>query len=386
MTTHPSFEIDLHGSPIRVAAGALHDCGTMCRRVAPAHLYALITDANVAPAWLAPAREALERDGGGARVITRTIAAGEATKTRETWAALTDWLLANGAGRDTTVVALGGGVVGDLAGFVAATFLRGVPVVQIPTTLLAMVDAAIGGKTGVDTPNGKNLVGAFHPPAAVLIDPQVLATLPSRELRAGLAEVLKHGAIADESYFERAAAWGRRLREQQRDEPYEWGSAEAAELIARSAEIKADVVRVDLREGGRRQVLNAGHTTAHALEKVTSYAIPHGEAVAIGLVFEARLAERCGIAATGTAATLEQALAGAGLPVELPAGADPAALASAMRSDKKNRSGQVRFTLLSRVGAVAGDEARGWSVALDDTLVRDALDAASRPAQPPVAR
>lgn len=374
-----TFAIDLHGSTIRVAPGLLEVCGEMCRAVAPAHLYAIVTDEQVATHWVAPVYAALARDGGGARVITRAVPAGEAHKTRETWATLTDWLLAEGAGRDTTIVALGGGVVGDVAGFVAATYLRGVPVVQIPTTLLAMVDASIGGKTGVDTPAGKNLVGAFHPPAAVLADPRVLSTLPARELRNGMAEVLKHGAIADADYFERAAALGARMHQATlAAEFFPWDSAAVAEVVAASVSIKTAIVREDPRETGRRQVLNAGHTTAHALERTTDFAIAHGEAVAIGLVFEARLAETCGFAGPGTATALEAALRECGLPVAFPSGQDPHALLEAMRGDKKNRRGRLSFAFLSRIGGMAGDDRRGWSVALDDEVVLDALERACR--------
>ncbi len=174
---------------------------------APSHRYAIVTDDNVAPyylehvsanRWLPDRAAVVTRD----RVHTVVIPPGEEHKTRERWSAITDALLAHGCGRDTTIIALGGGVVGDLAGFVAATYMRGIPVVQIPTTLLAMVDASVGGKTAVDTPAGKNTVGAFHPPAAVIIDPATLASLPARELRSGLAEVIKHGVIADDTVID----------------------------------------------------------------------------------------------------------------------------------------------------------------------------------------
>jgi 3-dehydroquinate synthase len=173
----------------------------MTRRVAPAHRYAIITDSNIEPLYASNVESQFERGA----VAVLTVSAGEASKTRDMWGRLTDQMLGKGYVRDSAVIALGGGVVGDLAGFVAATFMRGIPVVQVPTTLVAMVDASIGGKTAVDTFAGKNLVGAFHPPAAVLIDPQLLATLPLRELRAGFAEIIKHGVIADEPYLFRVA-------------------------------------------------------------------------------------------------------------------------------------------------------------------------------------
>src|SRR5438270_11215308 len=190
--------VDAGSYRVTIGAGLRHELGSLVAGVAPAHHYAVITDDDVAPHYAPLAVAELSRHG---RTSVHRMRAGEVHKTRETWARLTDDLLDAGCGRDTTVVALGGGVVGDVAGFVAATFMRGVPVVQCPTSLLAMIDASVGGKTGVDTTAGKNLVGAFHPPAAVVVDPQVLVTLPLKELRAGIAEIVKHGVIADEAYF-----------------------------------------------------------------------------------------------------------------------------------------------------------------------------------------
>lgn len=355
----------------------LGELGRWVASCAPAHTIALVTDTHVAPHWLEPALSALS-SSGAARVLWRAMPAGEASKTREQWAALTDWMLAEGCGRDTTVVALGGGVVGDLAGFVAATYMRGVPVVQVPTTLLAMVDASIGGKTGVDTPAGKNLVGAFHPPSAVVADPLALATLPARELRAGMAEVLKHGAIADLSYFERAAAWcadtSARLGS---GEFVEWDAPALEAIVAQSVAIKAEIVRADPREAGRRQVLNAGHTVAHALELATDFGVAHGEAVAIGLVVEARLAEDLAVAEPGTADQLRQAIAQAGLPHSLPDTVRPESVHQAMGSDKKRRGGHAAFSLLRSVGRAAGDDLRGWSIVVEADTVLRVLRAAS---------
>jgi 3-dehydroquinate synthase len=283
------------------------------------------------------------------------------------WARLTDQMLGRGYVRDSAVIALGGGVVGDLAGFVAATFMRGIPVVQVPTTLVAMVDASIGGKTAVDTFAGKNLVGAFHPPAAVLIDPQLLATLPLRELRAGFAEIIKHGVIADEPYLFRVASSASELL-----------SADGAmsdrmvSLIVRSVEIKADVVSRDEREEGLRKVLNFGHTIGHAVEMVSGYSLLHGEAVAIGMALESRLAELLGLAQTGTAATVIRTLQAAGLPTDLPKECGPEAVMDAMRSDKKGRSGKSRFALPLRIGAMAGEDT-GWTVSVGDDQLREVL-------------
>jgi 3-dehydroquinate synthase len=296
-----------------------------------------------------------------------TIPAGESNKTRETWSRLTDEMLAKGYGRDAAVIALGGGVVGDLAGFVAGTFMRGIPIIQVPTTLLAMIDASIGGKTAVDTPAGKNLVGVFHAPAAVLIDPQVLITLPVRELRAGFAEALKHGVIADEPYLNDVASRASRLLS---------ASGPAGDsmlsLIVRSVEIKADIVSRDEREEGLRQVLNFGHTIGHAVELVSGYSLLHGEAVAIGMALESELAETIGLAQAGTAAAVSKALKSAGLPTALPPGSDGEAVIEAMRSDKKGRSGRTRFALPLRIGAMAGEDT-GWTVSVSDDQLREVL-------------
>jgi 3-dehydroquinate synthase len=276
-------------------------------------------------------------------------------------------MLAQGFGRDSAVIALGGGVVGDLAGFVAATFMRGVPVIQVPTTLIAMVDASIGGKTAVDTPAGKNLVGAFHHPAAVIIDPHLLATLPLRELRAGFAEVVKHGVIADEPYLRRTASSVSELLSA-------GGSMGDSmfSLIVRSVEIKAEVVSRDEREEGLRKVLNFGHTIGHAVEQVSGFSLLHGEAVAIGMALESQLAERIGLAETGTAATVLRTLQAAGLPTALPREIDGGAVIEAMRSDKKGRSGKMRFALPLRIGAMAGAD-KGWTVSVGDQQLREVL-------------
>jgi 3-dehydroquinate synthase len=356
-------EILLGTTSIRIGQGLLAAAGSVARELAPAHRYAIITDSNVGPLYAEKVRDQLEKDSSD----TLTIPAGESNKTRETWSRVTDQMLAKRYGRDSTVIALGGGVVGDLAGFVAATFMRGIPVVQIPTTLVAMVDASIGGKTAVDTPAGKNLVGAFHPPTAVLVDPQLLATLPLREMRAGFAEIVKHGVIADDVY----------LREVASNAPEMLSAGGSASdrmlsLIVRSVEIKADIVSRDEREEGLRKTLNFGHTIGHAIELVSGYSLLHGEAVAIGMALESRLAERIGVARSGTAAMITKALQSAGLPIDLPPGFEPDAVIEAMKSDKKGVSGRTRFALPLRVGAMAGAET-GWTVPVSDDQLREVL-------------
>jgi 3-dehydroquinate synthase len=356
-------EIRLGGSSIRVGRGLFDHAGAITRELAPAHRYALITDSNVGPLYAEKVRNQIEK--GSAEVLT--IPAGESNKTRESWARLTDQMLAKKFGRDSVVIALGGGVVGDLAGFVAATFMRGIPVVQIPTTLVAMVDASIGGKTAVDTPAGKNLVGAFHPPAVVLVDPQLLTTLPLREMRAGFAEIVKHGVIADDVYLREVASGASEMLSA-------GGSASdrMLSLIVRSVEIKADIVSRDEREEGLRKTLNFGHTIGHAVELVSGYSLLHGEAVAIGMALEGRLAEQIGVAKAGTAATIVKALQSAGLPTDLPTGFQAEEVIEAMKSDKKGVSGKTRFALPLRIGAMAGAET-GWSVQVGDDQLREVL-------------
>jgi 3-dehydroquinate synthase len=356
-------EIRLGGSSIRVGRGLFDHAGAISRELAPAHRYALITDSNVGPLYAEKLRNQIEK--GSVEVLT--IPAGESNKTRESWARLTDQMLAKKFGRDSVVIALGGGVVGDLAGFVAATFMRGVPVVQIPTTLVGMVDASIGGKTAVDTPAGKNLVGAFHPPAAVLVDPQLLSTLPLREMRAGFAEIVKHGVIADDVYLREVASGASEMLST-------GGSASdrMLSLIVRSVEIKADIVSRDEREEGLRKTLNFGHTIGHAVELVSGYSLLHGEAVAIGMALEGRLAEQVGVAKAGTAAIIVKALQSAGLPTDLPTGFQAGEVIEAMKSDKKGVSGKTRFALPLRIGAMAGAET-GWSVQVGDDQLREVL-------------
>ena len=324
----------------------------------------MVTDSNIQPLYAAKIENQFEK--GTLEVLT--IPPGESNKTRETWSRLTDTLLAKGCGRDTTIIALGGGVVGDLAGFVAATFMRGVPIVQVPTTLVAMVDAAIGGKTAVDTPAGKNLVGAFHSPATVLIDPHLLATLPLREMRAGFAEVVKYGVIADGPYLREVAGGVQKLLSAPRD----LVGDSMLSLIVRSVEIKADIVSRDQREDGLRKVLNFGHTIGHAVELVSGFSLLHGEAVAIGMALESRLAERIGLAQTGTAETVSSALQAAGLPIALPPGFERGAVIEAMRSDKKGRLGKTRLALPLRIGAMAGADT-GWTVSVGDDQLREVL-------------
>jgi 3-dehydroquinate synthase len=294
---------------------------------------------------------------------TLTVPPGESSKSRETWARLTDELLLRNFGRDSGLIGLGGGVIGDLTGFVAATYLRGVPYLLVPSTLLAMLDASVGGKTGVNAPQGKNLIGAFHPPVGVLADPLVLLTLPEREYRSGLAEAVKHGLIADARYFE----W----MESQAEPILARDPAMVAHLVCRSVEIKADVVAEDEHEDGRRAILNAGHTIGHALEQASGYQLSHGEAVSLGLVAECALAERMTVADQGLRLRVEGLLRRFGLPVRLEAGVAPARVLEFMSHDKKNRDHQIRFALPAGLGTLPGGHR--WTTAAQEEDIRVAL-------------
>jgi 3-dehydroquinate synthase len=348
--------------PVHVGPGRLGDIGRIVLSAAPAHRYAVISDETVAALHGGAVLASLP--AGRTRLFT--VPPGESEKTRERWGELTNALFDWGAGRDSTIIALGGGVIGDLAGFVAATFMRGVPVVQVPTTLLAMVDAAVGGKTGVDTPHGKNLVGAFHDPSAVVMDTNVLATLPPAVFRSGLAEMLKHGVVADAAVFDRVVAALPALAQ------HGASASLLPGLVADSVRIKASVVAQDAREGGLRQVLNFGHTIGHAIEHAMDYRMLHGEAVAVGMVVEARIAALLGIASAELALSIADALLQAGLPVSVPTGLDPDILVTGTRGDKKNRGGSVRYALPSKVGTMwRGDG--NWSTVVVDDVAHSAL-------------
>lgn len=350
------------GYPVRIQRRSLDALPGLLAHHAPATRYAILSDSTVAdlygPGVLARLR------GAGMDAELLRFPAGEVHKTRESWAELTDRMLAAGLGRDSTVVALGGGVTGDLGGFVAATYMRGIPLVQVPTSILAMIDASVGGKTGVDVPGGKNLVGAFHPPRLVVVDPEVVDTLPRQERARGLAEAVKHGAVRDRAHIDAVSRDAARLLE---GDPAAVGS-----VVGVSVGLKARVVSEDERESGVRRILNFGHTLAHALESVTRFALSHGEAVGVGMVLEARLGERLGVTRPGTSEALSDVLAHLELPVRLPPGLDPDAVVAATRTDKKNASGIVRYALLESLGVA--DRADGqWVRPVPDPLVREVL-------------
>ena len=351
------------GYPIAIGAGLIDSLKTHLSDIPRSYRMALITDTTVGALY---ADRAIA--GAGRTIESIVIPPGEAQKTREVWAMVTDRLLDLGFGRDSALLALGGGVIGDLTGFVAGTYMRGIRFVQIPTTLLAMVDASVGGKTAVDTPGGKNIVGVFHRPSTVVIDPQVIATLPLNHLRSGFAEVIKHGVIADRGYFAQVAENVGRLVA-----PEGRSSEGLSSLIVRSVQIKAEVVAGDEREMGRRRILNFGHTIGHAVEAASNYSLLHGEAVAIGMALESRLAELAGIAEKGTAETVAEVLTKSGLPRLVPSGMDADELMDLMQSDKKNRAGKIEFALPVSIGKMFEADGR-WSVPLDAVLIREVLN------------
>lgn len=289
-----------------------------------------------------------------------TLPGGEETKRLAPLEALAEKMVALGADRTSVILAFGGGIVTDMAGFLAAIFMRGIPVLQIPTTLLAQVDAAIGGKTGVNLAGGKNLIGSFHQPLAVLIDPELLATLPPREYRAGLYEVIKSGVIASPGLFE--------LLEQKREEVLQQHDGTTEWIISECVRIKAEVVSADEREMGLRKILNFGHTVGHALEAETAYRrFLHGEAVAFGMLAATRLAQLTGHAAAPVAARID-ALVRAYGPIPATTGLRAAALQQRLVSDKKTQQGHVHFVLPTAVGATQ------IVVDVDPALVREAIE------------
>ena len=324
--------------PVYIGQGLLATASVWSRHLRGRVL--VVTDQTVAGHYLARLKPVLSPVENKQRVI---LPDGEEQKTLANWQRLIDELVSMGAQRDSTVVALGGGVIGDMAGFAAAAYMRGIRVVQVPTTLLAQVDAAVGGKTGVNLPAGKNLVGAFHAPDAVIVDIDTLATLDERDYRAGLAEVVKYGAIRDPDFF----AW----LEQEADALAARLPDALLEAVLRSVTNQAEVVAADEREAGERALLNFGHTFGHALETATGYQqFRHGEAVAIGMCLAARLSELLGLAPVGVHERLEELLRRMGLATTLPPELSPDRLLSLMRLDKKNAADQIRLVLLHEIG------------------------------------
>ena len=343
IATVRTVNVNLPGAayPIAIESGLLREAGAYLRTLTNCSRAFVVTDSNVGPAYLAPLLASLARERF--EEASHTLPAGESFKTLDQIAKIYDTLIGGKIDRQSIVIALGGGVVGDMTGFAAATILRGVPFVQMPTTLLSMVDASVGGKTGIDHPLGKNLIGAFHQPIAVMIDPETLRTLPGRELRSGLTECIKHEIIRDADGFAKLEqSIGRALS---LDLDY------LAELIAHNVSIKARVVEADPFEKGERAHLNLGHTFGHAIENVSRFALTHGESVALGMVAAARTARRLEMLSESDEQRIIRLLAAAGLPTGgLTLDIDE--IMQTMFFDKKVRSGKIRFVLPDRIGHV----------------------------------
>ena len=344
--TEPTLRIELgeRSYPVLIGEGLLADPGQVAQHVAARDVL-IVTNATVEPLYL----DALTAGLAGKRVRSVTLPDGEQFKTLEVLQRVFDALVEARLNRDGCIVALGGGVVGDLAGFAAATYQRGIDFVQVPTTLLAQVDSSVGGKTGVNHPGGKNLIGAFHQPRAVLADLGTLRTLPPRELRAGLAEVIKYGLIVDEQFLD----W----LERNLDALLALDTAAMAYAVRRSCEIKAQIVAADEREHGQRALLNLGHTFGHAIETAAGYGSwLHGEAVATGMLLAADLSRNLGWLREADVTRVRRLLERAGLPVAAP-GIGASRALELMGMDKKVLQGRIRLVLLRRLGeaVVSGD-------------------------------
>jgi shikimate kinase/3-dehydroquinate synthase len=335
-----SVDLGERSYPIVIGAGALDDAELMARHI-DGDKVAIVTNTTIAPLYLERVRGGLEAQGK--QVISIVLPDGEEYKTWSSLMQIFDVLLANKCDRKTTLLALGGGVIGDLTGYAAASYMRGVGFIQVPTTLLAQVDSSVGGKTGINHPLGKNMIGAFYQPRIVVADIDTLDTLPARELSAGLGEVIKYGAIIDSTFFDWIEANIGKLMARDR--------AALAYAVARCCEIKADVVRQDEREGGLRAILNFGHTFGHAIEAGLGYGQwLHGEAVGCGMVMAADLSRRLGLVDEVSAERLRKLVAAAGLPVKAPdLGAQR--WLELMEVDKKNEGGAIKFILLKPLGS-----------------------------------
>ena len=344
-------EVEVAGTApyrIGIGPGLLRDGALLAATLRGRHAL-IVSDGNVAPLYLHRVEAALRAARPDLRIARHVVAPGEGEKTLANFGGVIEALAQLGATRDASVYALGGGVVGDLAGFAAACWMRGIDCVQLPTSLLAMVDSSVGGKTAVDLPQGKNLVGAFHPPRAVIADTTALRTLPPRELRAGLAEVVKYGAIVDADFLHWLDAHA--------DGLLAGDDAALAGAIARSCAHKAAIVERDPFEHGERALLNFGHTFGHAIEAEQAghsggygHGLNHGEAVAAGMVLAARLSATLGMAPAADADALRGLLQRFELPVALPPGLDAPALLARMRLDKKAQASGLRFVLWDGIG------------------------------------
>jgi len=328
------------GYPIEIVHGCLNTCTEKITTLCPAKKYALLTDSVVARLYASPLLARFDQTGLTAHLFT--IPAGEARKNLATIGQLAERLALAGFDRHDALITLGGGVIGDIGGFLASIYMRGIPFVQVPTTLLAQVDSSLGGKTGVDIDAGKNLIGAFYQPKAVLIDPITLQTLPQEEIQSGLAEVLKYGLIRDSVFFDFLAT--------KREGIFRLDAATLTETIAACCRIKAEVVMADEREDDLRRILNFGHTIGHAVEAASHYNLSHGFSVSIGMMAAARLSVRRGLLTPAARDKIYAVLTAYGLPVEIPAELDRERIYFFLKNDKKAINGRLVFVLLHEIG------------------------------------
>lgn len=325
--------------------------------------FAIIADAKVAQIY----GEALKKSLNNAGIVTSlfTFPGGESSKNRENKALLEDKLFDQGLGRDTCIIAMGGGVSTDLGGFIAATYCRGVPLVMIPTSLLGMVDAGIGGKTGIDIPSGKNMIGSIYQPKKVIIDPAVLKSLPADELRNGTVEMIKHGLISSRNYFERL--------ENCRQEIFNIELSSIEEVIFESCLIKKKIIEEDEKEKGKRNLLNFGHTIGHALELLTRFSISHGEAVAIGILVESYLSVQLNLLSETELARIKNIFVSYQLPLSLPAKFTPGEIMETMSLDKKSLKGKPRFVILETIGSPAYFNG-AYCAEVDENLIHKSIE------------
>lgn len=326
--------------PIEVSSGLFESRTLLDRLQSIGSRFAIVTDFEVQKLYGDALQKRLVAAGYKAELFS--FPSGEKQKTRRTKERIEDAMLFGGWRKDTCIIALGGGVVTDLAGYVAATFCRGIPWILVPTSLVGMVDAGVGGKTGVDTPAGKNLIGAFYQPEAVLIDPSLLKTLPLSEFKQGIPEIIKHGLVADRTYFEFLEKNAEGIL---RSEP-----AVLYETIARSCRIKKEIVEADVRDEGRRVLLNFGHTVGHALETLSDYSISHGDAVATGIIVECRISQQIGGLSDSDFRRIETLFKTFGISTGLSRRFSPEELLRCMAGDKKGTGGRPRYIRLKEIG------------------------------------
>ena len=328
-----------------------------------AYRYAVVSDSNVSELYFGKLADAFKKEGLPCLLIT--IAAGEQSKNRKNKEFIEDTMLKSAMGRDSAIIALGGGVVGDIAGFVAATYNRGIPYIQYPTSLVACVDSSVGGKTAIDTAYGKNLIGSFYQPEKVYIDLETLKTLKEREIKEGLAEVIKYGIIFDSEFFD--------YIKENLECIFNYHTVVLRKIVSRSCEIKGHVVENDEKESNLRKILNFGHTIGHAIEQLSNYSITHGNAISIGMVLEAEVATKAGILDSASTNKIKEIFSLAGLPIELPKDVDKSKIIQTMKLDKKARKGNIEFALPKTIGKMHTDSG-SYGIRIDEKIIDKVLE------------